>query len=62
MLIRGNIGKELRTVRYLDRMRRGTQRLRFHAAAPPHAAPPPAAPPVAAAKPADVSPGRSAER
>ncbi len=52
LLIRGNIGKELRTVRYLDRMRRGTQRLRFHAAAPPPAAPPPA----------DPSSGQSAER
>ncbi len=62
MLIRGNIGKELRTVRYLDRMRRGTQRLRFHAAAPTPAAPAVAAPSTAAAKPADPSPGRSAER
>ena len=52
LLIRGNIGKELRTVRYLDRMRRGTQRLRFHAAAPKPAAPPPA----------DPSSGRCAER
>ena len=47
LLIRGHIEKELRTVRYLDRMRRGTQRLRFHATAPTLA---------------DPSSGRSAER
>ncbi len=63
MLIRGNIGKELRTVRYLDRMRRGTQRLRFHAAAPTPTAPPPAAASTASTPtPADPSSGRSAER
>jgi len=32
-LIRGHLDKELRSVRYLDRLRRGTQRLRFRAAA-----------------------------
>jgi len=35
LLIRGHIDKELRSVRYLDRLRRGTRRLRFRAAAPP---------------------------
>lgn len=40
-LIRGHIGKELRSVRYLDRLRRGTRRLRFHAAATPSAGDPP---------------------
>lgn len=67
LLIRGNIGKELRTVRYLDRMRRGTQRLRFHAAAPSPAtqtptASPPTAPATAAPTTADPSSGRSTER
>lgn len=33
MLIRGHIGKELRSVRYLERLRRGTRRLRTKAAA-----------------------------
>ena len=33
MLIRGHLDKELRSVRYLDRLRRGTRRLRFRAAA-----------------------------
>ncbi len=32
LLIHGHIGKELRTVRYLDRLRRGTRKLRFHTA------------------------------
>ena len=40
LLIRGHIGKELRTVRYLDRLRRGTRKLRFHAAAPTLDGPP----------------------
>ncbi len=33
VLIRGHLDKELRSVRYLDRLRRGTRRLRFRAAA-----------------------------
>ena len=41
MLIRGHIDKELRSVRYLDRLRRGTRRLRFRAVAqkPPEPSP-----------------------
>lgn len=34
-LIRGHLDKELRSVRYLERLRRGTRRLRARAAAPP---------------------------
>jgi len=46
-LIRGHINKELRSVRYLDRLRRGTRRLRIRAATAPAAV----AKPTPAAKP-----------
>jgi len=35
LLIRGHLDRELRSLRYMDRLRRGNQRLRFQAAAAP---------------------------
>jgi hypothetical protein len=45
LLIRGHLDRELRSLRYMDRLRRGSQRLRFQAAAAP---PPGALQPAAA--------------